>query len=254
MKLSLSLLFSFLLFLSVTATLATAATGVASEDVDCSHEYPRHVLLRKYAKKTAHVPPLHDGPTVCSIDWFPRVSKYQNCQGVEYTVNIHCAPRHRMCSYTEHYVNGNGEKCKVQGSFDPIAQIGTDLARPGVCHLKFVPLTDSCDVDALPGFGMKAEVDMSTGHADNDEACTSSLMLLRFSRDGGFVYYNKDTPRKAIALDCAFPTPPKRHLEENPKGPPEGPKKPLCPGEVTGGVTGEPENEKFNENGQCTTN
>ena len=99
-----------------------------------------------------------------------------------------------------------------------------------------------------------------TSTADNNEACTSSLMLLRFSRDGGFVYYNKDTPRKAIGLDCAFPTPPKRHLEEKPKGPPEGLQTPLGPGaEVTGsggfyGVTGEPENEKFNENGQCTRN
>jgi len=206
MKLSLSLLFSFLLFLSVTATLATAATGVASEDVDCSHEYPRHVLLRKYAKKTAHVPPLHDGPTVCSIDWFPRVSKYQNCQGVEYTVNIHCAPRHRMCSYTEHYVNGNGEKCKVQGSFDPIAQIGTDLARPSVCQLDFVALKDSCIADALPsGFGMKAEVYMKTGQ-EEEEACTRSLMLLWFSANGGVGYYNEEEPRTAMAVECVFRT------------------------------------------------
>ena len=143
---------------------------------------------------------------------FPFTLKYQNCQDVESKADIRCAIRRRMCSYTEHYVNGNGEKCKVQGSFDPIAQIGTDSARPGVCHLKFVPLTDSCDVDAVPGFGVKTEVDMSTGHANNDDACTSSLMLLQFSTDGGSGYYNADKPRKAIVLDCPFPTPPKRNL------------------------------------------
>ena len=233
------LLLTFLLLLSVTVTTATATTTaaaaagsvVASDDVGRSNEYPRRV--NKNSKKTAHAQ--QDGSKVCSIDMFPFTSKYQNCQDVESKVDIRCAPRHRMCSYTEHYVNGNGEKCKVEGSFDPIAQIGTDSARPGVCHLKFFPLTDSCHVDDLPGFGVKAEVDMSTGHADNDDACTSSLMLLRFSRDGGFVYYNKDTPRKAIGLDCAFPTPPKRHLEEKPKGPPEGLQTPLGPGaEVTG--------------------
>ena len=150
---------------------------------------------------------------VCSIDSFPLTSKYQNCHDVEYTVDIECAARH-TCTYTEHYVSENGEECTVQGSFDPIAQIGTDPARPGVCLLEFISLKDSCIVDDL-GFGMKAEVDMSTGHANNDDACTSSLMLLRFSRDGGSGYYNKDKPRNAIALDCAFPTPPKRNLNYN---------------------------------------
>jgi len=163
-------------------------------------------------KMTAHAP--QDGSKVCSIDRFPFTSKYQNCQDVEHEVYIDCATR-RTCTYTEYYFNDNSEEwCVVRGSFNPIAQIGTDPARPDVCQLEFISLNDSCVVDDL-GFGMKAEVDMSTGHANNDAACTSSLMLLQFSTDGGSGYYNADKPRKAIALDCLFPTPPKRNLQDN---------------------------------------
>ena len=205
MKLSLLLLLSFRLFLSVTATATTATAAVAAGSEVASEEVIR-VLLRKYAKKTAHVDEIKDSH-VCSIDRFPLVAKYQNCQGVESVVDILCAvpPRRRTCKYTEHYINRKGEECRVEGSFDPIWQIGTDPARPDVCQLDFVSLKDSCSADAVPGFGMKAEVRMKTGHEEED-ACTSSLMLLRFSVTGGAEYYNDETPRTAIALECALPT------------------------------------------------
>ena len=159
-------------------------------------------------KMTAHAP--QDGSKkVCSIDRFPFTSKYQNCQGREHEVYIDCATR-RMCTYTEYYFNDNSEEwCLVQGSFNPITQIGTDPARPDVCQLDFVSLKDSCEADALPsGFGVTAKVDMSTGHADNDDACTSGLMVLRFSDDEG-----SEKPLKAVALDCAFPTPTRRKMQ-----------------------------------------
>ena len=47
---------------------------------------------------------------------------------------------------------------------------------------------------------------MKTGHEEED-ACTSSLMLLRFSSDGGSIYYNDEIPRTAMAVECAFLTP-----------------------------------------------
>ena len=208
MKLLLLLLLSCLLFQSVTATTATAVTAAVGSEVASEEEVIR--VLRKYAKKTAHhVQDSNDRPPVCSIDIFPRVSKYQNCQGVESQVALRCAaaaPPRRTCQYTEHYINSSGAECRVDGSFDPIAQIGTDPARPDVCQLDFVSLKDSCIVDALPGFGMKAEVRMKTS-PEEEETCTSSLMLLRFSSDGGSIYYNDEIPRTAMAVECAFLTP-----------------------------------------------
>ena len=114
---------------TVTATTlaaVTAGSDVVRNDVGRSHEYPCRVF-RKNAKKTAHVHEIKDRP-VCSIDRFP-----------EYNVDILCedTKAHRTCKYTEHYVNSNGEKCIVEGSFDPIAQIGsTNPARPDRCHLE----------------------------------------------------------------------------------------------------------------------
>ena len=127
--------------IATAATAVTAGSDVARNDVGRSHEYPRRVF-RKNAKKTAHVHEIKDRP-VCSIDRFPRVSKYQNCQGVEYNVVILCEDTnaHRTCKYTEHYVNSNGEKCIVEGSFDPIAQIGsTNSAKTGSLSPRVCPV------------------------------------------------------------------------------------------------------------------
>ena len=68
-----------------------------------------------------------------------------------------------------------------------------ELTRQGSYKIDFVPLTISC-VDVSPiGFGMKVEVDMTTGH-------DTSTLLLHFSNDGGSVYYNKDEPRETVFL------------------------------------------------------
>ena len=64
---------------------------------------------------------------------------------------------------------------------------------------------------------MKAEVNMSAGNEDED-ASTSSLMLLWFSVDEGSIYYNADEPRKAITLGCAFPAPTRKNLQGKPEG------------------------------------
>ena len=58
---------------------------------------------------------------------------------------------------------------------------------------------------------------MSAGNEDED-ASTSSLMLLWFSVDEGSIYYNADEPRKAITLGCAFPAPTRKNLQGKPEG------------------------------------
>ena len=57
---------------------------------------------------------------------------------------------------------------------------------------------------------------MSAGNEDED-ASTSSLMLLWFSVDEGSIYYNADEPRKAITLGCVFPAPTRKNLQGKPE-------------------------------------
>ena len=112
-------------------------------------------------------------------------------------------PRARMCKVTEHPWNNEQKEddtdasaaaCVVHGLFDPNTHITTDSAT-GLCHLKFLSLLNSCDVDANGSppsgvFGMKAEI-RNRRNTDNDD---NSRLLLRFSHTGGTVYYNEDDP------------------------------------------------------------
>ena len=104
-----------------------------------------------------------------------------------------------VCTCTICVFFDSDDECVVHGSFD-ITQITMDPAS-SVCELDFVPLKYSCDADALPpDFGMKAEVDMTTGHDD------TSSMLLWFNVDGGLVYYNEDDPRVTAFLHQDLPS------------------------------------------------
>ena len=73
-----------------------------------------------------------------------------------------------------------------------------DSASAGVCQLDFVPLTDSFATVSPTCFGMKVEVYITTSH-------DTSRSLLRFSTDGGSVYYNKDEPWETVCLHHNIP-------------------------------------------------
>ena len=77
-------------------------------------------------------------------------------------------------------------------------------------------MIDSCIADAVvpSGFGVKADVQLNTSQHEDEDACTSSLMLLRFSVNGGSGYYNEEEPRTAIAVECAFHTPNTKKLAD----------------------------------------
>ena len=122
-----------------------------------------------------------------------------------------------MCKVTEHPWNDEQKEddtdaaaavtaCVVHGSFDPYTHITTDSAT-GSCHLEFLPLFDSCDVDvdgSTSGvFGMKAEIDNSRNTENHND--DNSGMLLHFSHNGGAKYYNVDDPRETVPLHGVIP-------------------------------------------------
>ena len=157
---------------------------------------------QKHRKKQNVVPP-H-----CTPEQFMGDYKYFTCQGVEMKVAITCDEDKETnpCDYTEAPMtndNGNEDGCVVQGAFDA-THIRMDPANPGVCQLHFVALKDSCKADTVPtGFGVKAEVDRTAGHAGT--SISTSTLLLWFSNDGGVVYYNEDKPRPTVFSHQDFP-------------------------------------------------
>ena len=142
----------------------------------------------------------------CTVEQFVGDYKYDNCQGVETQVRIACDTKKgtkNPCDYQEAPLkNDNDDGCVVEGSFGA-TQIMKDPANPDVCQLNFVALKNSCKAEALPsGFGMRAEVDMTAGHADT----STSTLVLWFSNDGGVVYYNEDEPQEPVFLHQDFST------------------------------------------------
>ena len=162
----------------------------------------------------------NQAPPVCTWRNFVGSSKYRNCKKVETKIQIECGDEDaeettRMCQYSEHPWNDEKKEedtdaaaaaCNVHGSFDPNTHITTDSAT-GLCHLKFLPLFDSCDVDANGSpsgvFGMKAEIHNS--HNTENHNDDNSGMLIRFSRTGGVKYYNDDDPQKTFPLHAVIP-------------------------------------------------
>jgi len=208
-----------LLFATVATCCATtiaASTPVAFASDDGRSNNQQRRIRNKYSKKDNKKQSIKKEET-CTMDDFVGDYKYLNCEGVETKVDITCAAaadddgtaeNTAQCEYKEHPLNDDAANlCVFQGSFDPITQITMDSARAGVCQLEFVPLTDSCANNVSPtGFGMKAEVDLTTGHD------TTSTLLLRFSTDGGAVYYNEEEPRVTVFLHDDFP--PGRKLKD----------------------------------------
>ena len=161
-------------------------------------------------------------------------SQYTNCKGTETELNIACAnkdtaaavnnstlTKRLLCSYSEHPVQyedaaAAAAGCGFHGSFDPWTYITLDHAS-GVCRLKFLALTDSCDAATAPvvtdgGFGVMVEAPLSTGtgpdshhHEQNEDTNhkDNSGLLLRFSTDAGLTYYNNQTPRNTVLLDTS---------------------------------------------------
>ena len=184
------------------ATAIAASTSVFASDDGRSNNQRR--IRNKYSKKYSKKQNIKKEET-CTMDNFVGEYKYLNCEGVVTKVEITCDDEDgteenaSKCEYKEHPLNDDADNmCFVHGSFDPITHISMDSARVGVCQLDFVPLTDSC-VDVSPiGSGMKAEVDMATGH-------DTSTLLLHFSTDGGSVYYNEEEPRETVFVHHDIP-------------------------------------------------
>ena len=210
------LIASFAMTSSITITNTVAGTN----DV----KFTTHRETRKTSKKN------EAPPRGCTYHNFVGSSKYENCQNIETEIKIECGDEDaeestRMCNVTEHPWHDEqkeedteaaaaADECVVHGSFDPSTHITTDSAT-GSCHLKFLPLFNSCDVDVDANgspsdvFGMKAEIrnGRNTDHEDN------SGLLLRFSHTGGTLYYNDDDPRETVPLHDVFPA--ERKLEED---------------------------------------
>ena len=195
-----------LLFVTVAsfgATAIAASTPVAFGSDDGRSNNNQHRRVRnKYNKKYSKKQNVKKEET-CRRDDFVGDYKYLNCAGVETKVKITCADddddgteeNTAQCEYKEHpLMNDEADNlCVVHGSFDPITEITMDSARTGVCQLDFVLLTDSCATVSPTGFGMKAEVDITTGH-------DTSTLLLRFNTDGGAVYYNEEEPWETMFM------------------------------------------------------
>ena len=219
----------FLLVLVMTTVIITLLTTtglVAASSVVSSLE--RRVSNNKSNKKQGSPNKHADG--TCTMEPFLGTSQYTNCKGEETEVEIACdttddpatntTPTMRLCSYSEQPVPfedaappATAVGCGHRGSFDPETHLTRDHAT-GMCRLKFVALTNSCDaaapVVAGDGFGVMVVVLPSTGtgpglhtHEQNEDNNhkDNSGMLLWFSKDGGVTYYNKEDPRKTVALD-----------------------------------------------------
>ena len=168
-------------------------------------------LLIKHSKKT------NANANTC-LSRLLYKSQYTNCAGTETELDIACANKDNaaapaaanttlterlLCLYWEHPVPYKDEAaamphCGVHGSFDPWTHITLDHAT-GVCRLKFVVLTDSCDAAAPVftggNFGVMVEAPLSTdpgshSHEQNEDNPnkSNSGMLLRFSIDAGVTY------------------------------------------------------------------
>ena len=195
---------SFVTVAAFCATAIAASTPVFVSGDGGSNNQRR--IRNKYSKKQNF-----KKKVICTRDNFVGEYKYLNCEGVDTKVEITCddddgtGEDTGMCEYKEHPLNDDADSlCFVHGSFDPITHITMDSARAGVCQLDVVLLTYSCANVSPAGFGMKAEVDMTNGHE-------TSTLLLRFSNDGGAVYYNEEEPRETVFLHHHIP--PGRKLE-----------------------------------------
>ena len=165
-------------------------------DATTSIDFTTRRETGKFSKK-------NEALRVCTYHNFVGSSKYVNCRDIETEIKIECGDEDaddttRMCKVTEHPWNNEQKEddtdastaaCVVHGLFDPNTHITTDSAT-GLCHLKFLSLLNSCDVDANGSppsgvFGMKAEI-RNRRNTDNDD---NSGMMLRFSHTGGAVYY-----------------------------------------------------------------
>ena len=201
---------------AMTSSITTIIPVTGTNDV----KFTTRRETRKTSKKN------EAPPRGCTYHNFVGSSKYENCQNIETEIKIECGDENaedttRMCKVTEHPWNDEqkeedtdaaaaADACVVHGSFDPSTHITKDFAT-GFCHLKFLPLFNSCDVDVdvdVDGngspsgvFGMKAEIDNSR-NTDSDD---NSGLLLRFSLTGGTVYYNEDDPRETVPLHDVIP-------------------------------------------------
>ena len=200
---------SFVTVATFGATVIAPSTPVYASDDGHSNNQRR--VRNKYNKKHSKKQNIKK-EEICTMDNFVGEYKYINCESVVTNVEIMCdndddglGENAAKCEYNEYPLNNDAEDfCFVHGSFDPVMHINKDLARAGVCQLDFVSLTDFCADVSHVGFGMKAEVDTATGH-------DTSMLLLRFSNDGGAVYYNEEEPRETVFLHHHIP--PGRKLE-----------------------------------------
>ena len=194
----------FVTVATFAATTIATSTSVFVSDDGRSSNNQRRVRKNKYNKKYNKKQNVKKEQT-CTRDNFVGEYKYLNCKGFDTKVEITCDDEDGTekqavkCKYQEHPLNDEADNmCFVHGSFDPVTHITMDSTRAGICQLEFVQLTYSCaDVSPI-GFGMKAEVGMTTDHD------TSTLLLL-FSNDGGSVYYNEEEPRETVFLHHDIP-------------------------------------------------
>ena len=194
----------------ICATATAASTPRLWRDGSRRHLRPqqqRHRWTRVGTYKQKHSKKQNVVPPQCTPDQFVGDYKYRNCQGVETKVRIACdmdKGTKNPCDYQEAPLKNDNtdDGCVVQGSFGA-THIMKDPANPAVCQLNFVALKDSCKANESPsGFGMRAEVDMTAGHADT----STSTLVLWFSNDGGVVYYNEDEPQEPVFLHQDFST------------------------------------------------
>ena len=207
----------FLLFLVTTTTTTTIIGG--------------NVRKIKHSKKTD----ANAKANTCLSRLLGK-SQYTSCDGTETELDIACANKDtaaaaaaaaadgtstkEICSYSEQPVKyddaappATAAGCGDRGSFDPETHITLDHAT-GVCRLKFLALTDSCDADAAApvfkngNFGVMVEAPLSTdpgshSHEQNEDNPhkSNSGMLLRFSIDAGVTYYNTEDPRNTVPLN-----------------------------------------------------
>jgi hypothetical protein len=160
----------------------------ALKKINNKHRALKKKMKGKKGKKT------NNDKLACNKKLFEGDWEYSCCGGRTFAIDVTCI--RDDCIYTEFEIfeDGTADTCILGGAFSASSKIEFDRTT-GICNLSYIDLNDVDPCDAInppeSQLGLKAEINIK---GNNDDV----TMLLRFSDDGGTLFYNEDEPREAM--------------------------------------------------------